>query len=329
MKFIDLLRPMLLLSVGLHVLLLLLPLGRADETVPATDDGAAPEPELFAAAESEDIEETTETELETPPPAAPPPATVAGQPRQSPRTVAAAMPRRQPAAQTTPPQTAQPEAAATAEGSVPDLSTPVSAPDPSPSPAPQARASEPAPPDPEASAAPEQQAYVTPKVPKALEELLAYFTQALSYDSENTSDEATQTAQADWREASRAALEVDQLNVQTLEPPVRLSYPIENPQEIRRSLQACLPQTPHTAEVGVLFDDTGKATPTLLGSTGYSALDKEALALVTARMNRLENPEARAYLVKVEVRYDRESCASLAELAPPASDQSESRIRPQ
>lgn len=161
-----------------------------------------------------------------------------------------------------------------------------------------------------------------PPVPDALKALLAYFNQALSYDAAGTSDRAAQTAQADWTEASRADLKVEQLQVQTLDPPVRLSYPIENPQEIQRSLQACLPETPHTAEVGILLNESGAATPTLLRSTGYSSLDKEALALVKARMNHLENPEAQAYVVNVEIRYSQESCTSLAELIPPESDRS-------
>ncbi|MEL6606013.1 MAG: hypothetical protein AAFP20_22600, partial [Cyanobacteria bacterium J06614_10] len=97
----------------------------------------------------------------------------------------------------------------------------------------------------------------------------------------------------------------------------KVTYPLEV-SEIpdRQPLSLCLEQEPHDAEIGVLFDADGDIVdrPTVIRSTGYSALNEQIQATVAAYEDFPSDRSSKAYNFEIEIEYDDEACVSLEDL---------------
>lgn len=159
-------------------------------------------------------------------------------------------------------------------------------------------------------------------VPDALEASVLALQEALIYRAEGTKDETAEQLREAWINAvsrqANSAGSVERIEP-TVQDDVQLAYPMAS-SVLRegRSLNVCLDEEPSNAEIGVLFDSEGKLAvdPAILRSTGYQALDLEAIAMVTdeenlANINENTSQEDRsnkAYIFEIEVEYDEKAC---------------------
>lgn len=157
------------------------------------------------------------------------------------------------------------------------------------------------------------------EVPSLLESLLEDLSDGLIYRPEDTDDESAQRNIENW--TSSFGQQANAARIENVEPvlisDVEMNYPIEAAKTLEgRSLSVCLDETPHNAQVGLMFDAEGELidAPVLIRSTGYDALNLEALALVTDDENLAEDRASKAYLYDVAVDYDDQTCVSLKEL---------------
>ena len=157
-------------------------------------------------------------------------------------------------------------------------------------------------------------AKVTRELPNSLRDFAAKIDQSLTYNAENTDDASAQQAKDEWQSDMQ-----QQANVGPIEPMppaqiaelTQIEYPIESSlKSAGRSLRRCLTEDPKTAEVGVRFDARGNVAdePRLLRSTGYSALNEEIKAMVAAYDDFPSDRASKAYTFEVEVFYDNELC---------------------
>ncbi len=282
---------MLLMSLGLHGVLLLLPIGGADQAVMPGPD---PEQDSVTITRVPPDDRSTEPPLPVSPvpsqaaPTAPPTEVGAPTPvRQRP----AAAPARSPAPQPAPPATAAPPAT-----SSPD-STPATPPEPT-------LAEPPDTPPPASSTAPSQPLFDTSlgeqllahgqslNLPQAqIERALASIQERFVYDAEAASPAAYEANLNEWTTALQ-------------QPPdlvngVPQAYP--DTLSVTYYQRACLPETPGTAKIGAVVNPAGEtqARPVVLQSSGYGELDR----LVMNRVRTHTFPQAadpRAYTLEVE-----------------------------
>ncbi|MEO0768169.1 MAG: hypothetical protein AAFY72_01855 [Cyanobacteria bacterium J06649_4] len=175
---------------------------------------------------------------------------------------------------------------------------------------------------------------VTQTLPESLQASVSKLRAALTYDDANTDDDSAQALRTAWKanvESQADIATLDQLAPAALAALTQVSYPIDvlQPSEASkreadyvpvylagRSLNICLEQEPHKAEVGVVFDAQGNVVdePTLIRSTGYAALNDAIRANVVASDDFPRDRSSKAYNFEVEVDYDADACVTLGEL---------------
>ncbi len=173
----------------------------------------------------------------------------------------------------------------------------------------------------------------TRQLPDSLKALMNRWAIALTYNPKGTDDSSAKTAQSKWMDkinAQASGIGVGSLDSKILEPKLvkafaQVSYPIESsvrddedspPENRKQSFRVCLDQPPSFAEVGVLFDSQGEIAgePHLIRSTGYLAINEEAVATVEAAKNFPEDRLSKAFIFEVKVDYDPKSCVKLLDL---------------
>ncbi|MEL6854218.1 MAG: hypothetical protein AAFO83_03815 [Cyanobacteria bacterium J06607_13] len=161
---------------------------------------------------------------------------------------------------------------------------------------------------------------VTQQVPASLRDLASEMDKSLTYDPENTDDDSAEQAREDWKANIQKQANVG--TIERIEPTeldglAEVTYPLEV-SEIpdRQPLSLCLEQEPHDAEIGVLFDADGDIVdrPTVIRSTGYSALNEQIQATVAAYEDFPSDRSSKAYNFEIEVEYDDDACVSLEDL---------------
>ena len=161
------------------------------------------------------------------------------------------------------------------------------------------------------------------QLPDSLKALMTRWASALTYSPKGTSDRNAETAQSEWTDKINSQASGTELGQQVLEPVqienfTEVSYPIESSmRDQRQSFRVCLDQPPSSpAEVGVLFDSQGEIVgkPELIRSTGYKAINDEAIATVESSKNIPDNRASKALIFEVAINYDKEACAKLSEL---------------
>ena len=161
------------------------------------------------------------------------------------------------------------------------------------------------------------------QLPDSLKALMNRWTTALTYSPKGTSDRNAKTAQSEWTDkinsqASGLSTSQQILAPESVEDFTKVSYPIESSvRDQEQSFRVCLDQPPSTpAEVGILFDSQGEIVgePALIRSTGYKAINEEAIATVESSENLPSNRASTAFVFEVAIDYDQEACAKLSEL---------------
>ena len=177
-----------------------------------------------------------------------------------------------------------------------------------------------------------------PGAVESLEALVAAFDKSLAYNEAETMNERAKRSRDQWtanlqQQANTSSPE--SVAITEISDAFQISYPIQVSEDLLleedlkeqlsgREVSVCLEKDPSNAEVGVFFDAQGNVVdePTILRSTGYLLLDEEVKAMVVnARSlppgNLLASPQNRrsnAYILEVNVNYDKESCVSLSDL---------------
>ncbi len=165
-------------------------------------------------------------------------------------------------------------------------------------------------------------AKLTRSVSKSLLAQIQDLSKSLAYSEADTDDSSTNQNRADWKADIQRQANIG--TVESIAPTeisdlTEISYPIESPKQAdmkARSLSLCLEKEPHSAEVGVLFDAQGNVAdkPALIRSTGYDALNNEIIATVLDYKDFPPNRNSKAYLLEFEINYNAETCVSLEEL---------------
>lgn len=174
------------------------------------------------------------------------------------------------------------------------------------------------------------------QLPDSLKALMQRWAIALDYNPKGTDDSSAKTARDKWTDkinsqASRNSM--GRLEPGSIEDFARLSYPIEaSVRDRKQSFRVCLEQSPGPVEVGVLFDSQGKIVgePELIRSSGYSAVNEEAIATVETLFEttvettvettpelaeRLPNNRlSKAFVLEIPVDYDSRACVKLADV---------------
>lgn len=158
------------------------------------------------------------------------------------------------------------------------------------------------------------------ELPPSLQESVLNLAAALVYQSDKTEDNWAKQMREAWissisRQANRTG------SVERVEPIINaeltMAYPIAAA-VIRegRSLEVCLDEEPKAAEIGVTFNAQGKIVnpPEILRSTGYDALDIEAIALLQSAENLPNSRDSKAYIFQISVDYNADECVDLAYL---------------
>jgi outer membrane biosynthesis protein TonB len=153
------------------------------------------------------------------------------------------------------------------------------------------------------------------KVSDSLRSLSAFFTEGLIYSAEGTDEASARQKRDAWaadiqRQASGVG--VENVELISIDEPVRIGYPLAAPKE-GRSLNRCLDPVPGNAEIGVLFDAQGDLVeqPKIFRSTGYKALNDEIVATVASYDDFPADRQSKAYRFEVAVEYDAVACVSL------------------
>lgn len=286
--------PMLLLSLGLHGVLLFVPLGPSDSDLlpppDPEDDGISitridppRSPVSATATDAASTPGTTPDSASTNPRGngAPTssnpnrPGTGAGSSSQSRSTPSRT------GNDTTPPSTTDPS-----NSEPPDLTV-------------EAPGSAPASPNPVAPSV----GVVSREVPQALLDLIAQWRGDYAYSAENTAEVVARENLREWLDSlpsGRTPLQPQQ--IQDISP-------------IQYRLRGCLPIAPGAAWVGVMVDDGGAIVgePMLLKSTGYPIFDERSLQ--RAERHRFASDSAGAYILEIPVTYAREQCIQIRENA--------------
>lgn len=351
MKLVQFIYPMFLVALGLHALLLFVPIGGAadpdpvEEDVPLSDLSEEPAPDPAGALPVPDLNVSTEPPggAAGKPAIAPPPASSIGsssaiRPAAPRRPVASAPTRTTTPTASPPAQPDQANSAAPADppgssGSpttyLPDLSSgdqdsTESTPDESLSEDTAEDAASPSAADePASSLTSSLIASASGEPPDSLQQLAAAFAKALDYNPQGTDEASAERELTDWQASIRRQANVD--GVENIEPTqiaelTQIRYPIESAEKADgRPFSVCLEKAPHSAEVGILFDSQGQIAgePKLIRSTGYSGLNEEIMATVANYEDFPDGHQSKAYTFEVEVDYDADACVSLAELVPP------------
>ncbi len=349
MKLVQFIYPMFLVALGLHALLLFVPIGGAadpdpvEEDVPLSDLSEQPAPDPAGALPVPDLNVFTEPPdgAAIKPAIAPPPASSAGSssavrraaaPRQpvASAPIRTTTPTARPPARPDPADSAAPSAPSGSPDSptthLPDLSAEdqdaaESAPDESRSE--EATAEDAASPSATNEPASSLIASASGEPPESLQRLAAAFAQALAYNPQGTDEASAERELTDWQAGIRRQANVD--GVENIEPTqiaelTQIRYPIESAEKADgRPFSVCLEKAPHTAEVGILFDSQGQISgePKLIRSTGYSALNEEIMAAIAKYDDFPDGHQSKAYTFEIEVDYDADACVSLAELVLP------------
>jgi len=288
----SLLVTMLLLSLGLHGVLLMIPIASSDEA-------EIPPPDL-----DQDTIAITRVPPATTEPA--PPTASTPSPQGSPQSTPAAdsppapAPRRSSPPARTPQRSNPRRSARSAEAEESEVSASATA---------AARA--PAPTAPFDSPLPTYESVSVPQalrdrierlaqsdtlaLPRALLDHLLSLQEAYTFKADNVSDAAFYNSLETWVEQYQQDLDQSELWHQPFDQPLALS--------VHR--RVCLEPDPNTATVGVLVRPDGKlqASPTLLRSSGYSALDQRVLKRVEGHDFPAPG-DLNAYTVDVEVNLD-------------------------
>lgn len=295
-----LLAPMLLVSLGLHGLLLLLPAGSEDVVIPP------PDPEQDSVAITR-VPPAGESEAAIPNsgvvPAGAVPRIAAGAPLtvQPPAGAAPAAQRPSPAviarsnqARTTAPRSpGRPQPPATQTPPTPAPTTPPPAAT-TPSPATNLPSSQPLF---EGDLGERLQTYVASLnlSQERIDQLLTAISQRLVYSDSNTSDADYSQNLSQWQQTVRAETGLTTLTPE--EAPTELS--------ITYYQRACLSEEPGTAQVGVIVSPVGspRREPVLLRSSGYGIVDAKALRTV-ADHRFPRGGEVKAYTVTLPAEVD-------------------------
>ncbi|MGI8934349.1 MAG: hypothetical protein ACR2FS_09770 [Phormidesmis sp.] len=160
------------------------------------------------------------------------------------------------------------------------------------------------------------------KLPASLRQLAAAFSKALDYNPEGTDAASAEQELIDWQASIRRQANGD--GVENIGPIqvadlTQISYPIESAEKDNgRPFSVCLEKAPHDAEIGVLFDPQGQIAgePKLIRSTGYSALNEEIMATIASYEDFPADHQSKAYTFGVGVDYDADACVSLGKLLP-------------
>ncbi|MGC1527882.1 MAG: hypothetical protein WA783_17690 [Phormidesmis sp.] len=158
---------------------------------------------------------------------------------------------------------------------------------------------------------------VTQQMPDSLRAFADKLNRSLTYSAKDTDDESANQAREDWQENIQKQANIGQIErfpAAEITELTQIEYPIESSVEADgQLLNRCLEKAPHSAEIGVLFDAQGNIIdqPTVLRSTGYSALNEEIKAIVAAYEDFPSDRAAKAYAFEVDVFYDSEGCVSL------------------
>lgn len=139
----------------------------------------------------------------------------------------------------------------------------------------------------------------TPQVSQALRDRIAELEQNYRYDP--------------WRTTPQEALDVFQTWTTTVQE--KTGIPFFFPQRIREPLtveyplRVCLPIEPTAASLGVLTDANGAIVgdPEIIRSTGYEWFNAAAIAQVKAQ-SFPQNAKFKAYTFEVQVEYDATHC---------------------
>ncbi len=355
MKLVQFIYPMFLVALGLHALLLFVPIGGAadpdvEEDVPLSDLSEQPTPDPAGALPVPDLNVFTELPDGTAvnPAIAPPPASSTGSSsairrRAAPRQSVASAPTRTTTPTNSPP--ARPDSAdlAPVDGAAP--SAPSSSPNPPATNLPDLSAGDQGSTESTSDESRSENATVedtasptaanepasnliastSGEPPESLQRLAAAFAQALGYNPQGTDEASAERELTDWQASIRRQANVD--GVENIEPTqiaelTQIRYPIESTEKADgRPFSVCLEKEPHSAEVGILFDSQGQIAgePKLIRSTGYSALNEEIMAAIAKYDGFPDGYQSKAYTFAVEVDYDADACVSLAELMPPGS----------
>ena len=158
------------------------------------------------------------------------------------------------------------------------------------------------------------------KVIESLKALMNRWAIALNYNPKGTDDSSAQAARAKWTDkissqASRSS--VGSLEPESIEDFMRVNYPIEaSARDSEQAFRVCLEQPPGPAEVGVLFDSQGEIVgePELIRSTGYQAVNREAIAQVESAEALPTNRRSKAFVLEVPIDYDKQACVKLSDL---------------
>ena len=161
------------------------------------------------------------------------------------------------------------------------------------------------------------------QLPDSLKALMDRWADALTYSQKGTSDRNAKAAQSEWTDKINSQASGTRLDRQVLEPEqienfANVSYPIESSLRDReQSFRICLEQPPSTpAEIGILFDSQGEIVGELelIRSTGYKAINDEAIATVKTSKNLPDNRVSKAFIFEVTIDYEKESCTRLSDL---------------
>ncbi len=301
---------MLLMSLGLHGLLLLLPIGGADQAVMPGPD---PEPDSVTITRVPPDDRSTEPPL---PVSAVPsqgssiaPAAGVGAPApvsQPP----AANPARSPAPRPTPPPSPAPPAPA--DTSLPDTSLPdTSPPDTTPAAPPEPTLAEPPDtPPPASSIAPSQSLFDTSlgeqlqelNLPQAqIERVLASIQERFVYDAEAASPAAYEANLSAWTTALQQQPGLASVVPQAYPTPLSVTY----------YQRACLPETPGTAKIGAVVNPAGEpqTRPVVLQSSGYGVIDRLVMNRVrTHTFPQTADPRAYTLEVDTQVNHGQNDC---------------------
>lgn len=143
--------------------------------------------------------------------------------------------------------------------------------------------------------------------------------ESLTYREAATEDDTAQKRLDIW--TAELSQQANAGRIESIKPVLNsdnlMEYPLESALSLEgRSLSVCLEEFPETAEIGVVFDAQGERVgqPEIIRSTGYEALDREAIALILQPETLPEDRASKAYLFDVTVDYDDESCVSLEAL---------------
>ena len=158
------------------------------------------------------------------------------------------------------------------------------------------------------------------QLPDSLKALMQRWAIALAYNPKGTDDNSAKIARDKWTDkinsqASRRS--IGRLEPDSMKDFARLSYPIEvSMRDREQSFRVCLEQPPGPVEIGVLFDSQSEIVgkPELIRSSGYSAVNDEAIALVESAEQLPNNRISKAFVLEIPVDYDKQSCVRLSDV---------------